>query len=66
MGLSYYKLKRYIKMKRIYEKPHILTTALEEEDAKYIIDLAYENRLSVSQQIKDILEKYIERHKGNL
>ena len=53
-------------MKRIYEKPHILTTALEEEDAKYIIDLAYENRLSVSQQIKDILEKYIERHKGNL
>ena len=52
-------------MKKLYEKPHILTTILEEENAKYIIDLAYENRLSVSQQIKDILEEYIKRQRGS-
>ena len=50
---------------KLYEKPHILTTVLEKEDAKYIIDLAHENRLSISQQIRQILEEYIEDQRSS-
>ena len=52
-------------MQKIFKKPRILTTQVEEEHAKYIEELAYENHASVSEQIRNILIEYIEDHEGS-